>query len=692
MGSVTLRPNGTALAGSYTAQGAATLHAATSDNAASTARLPAFTTSSAAVYQSGTMMRLALGTFVLPARAQVRTVTPSAVAYRGSGQRTARLGVHYPSIEGAPTQSDSHVIGTAATTYTSPSYAPPKELNQYDIDNLQFVVSAQASFIGLPGTYGTLAQLDVQEAYLDVVYNEAPTTTVTAPVGTLTADARPTVRTDYADVDGDAQERMRVRVFTPAQYGALAFVPESSPALWESGELFTSETSVRIGVSLPNGTYRAYVSHADAGSGGRYGAWAYSEFTVAVDQPAQPLVTVAPDGGAARVAVTVMGRDNWLSANEASIETDTSGWAANGNVAAGYPQRSTAQAAHGAASLLVRSGAAGNTSVRTATGSAARPIPAGKRVTARASFRAAATPRDCRVELRFWRADGTPASSQPAISGTPVPDTTTGWTEAIVTAFAPWDAAFAGVVALVFNTAAGEDHYIDKIALAAEAPPEWTRGGLVALQRLAVDRSDDGGLTWAECASVADAAGNVLGCPFDMDDVSQEATVYDYEAPSRAPLRYRARSTAVDGENSLVSPASTAVATTVVNDGWWLKDPLDPTRNMQVRVARPSFRRREPQAVEDVLGSALPAVSSDGVKGAEGTLRLRTLSAAERAALWLLTGSGRTLLLQTVWGDNWYVRLGQDQQWEPVRAHDDGVDGYPVRDFFEVDLSFVEVP
>jgi hypothetical protein len=142
---------------------------------------------------------------------------------------------------------------------------------------------------------GTSTRAYVYETYIDVLYNEAPVATVTAPTegGSITTTTRPTITWTYSDPEGDAQERYRVKIFSAAQYGAGGFSPETSAPTWDSGEVFSSATSLALPVDLDNSTtYRAYVKVADVGSSGRYSNWDNNTFTISVTAPPAPSLTV----------------------------------------------------------------------------------------------------------------------------------------------------------------------------------------------------------------------------------------------------------------------------------------------------------------------------------------------------------------------------------------------------------------
>lgn len=248
-----------------------------------------------ATYVQDSSNRYHFGTVALPALAQVRTVTPRVRHNGGTSPSYFYLYLSTSTSYSDPyfaeqflTPGNSVIVTEAgAPKPNNPSGSPWTQAN---IDGL--VMEFALSGIGSIRYY---------ELYLDVAYNEAPVTVVTGPAdedggvagNQVTSTTRPTVTFTYTDPDSDAKERDRVKIFSAAQYGAGGFDPETSAATWDSGERFTAALSCPIPIDLVNGTtYRAYVKSADAGSGGRYGAWANYTFTIAVAAPPAPTLVV----------------------------------------------------------------------------------------------------------------------------------------------------------------------------------------------------------------------------------------------------------------------------------------------------------------------------------------------------------------------------------------------------------------
>jgi len=169
----------------------------------------------------------------------------------------------------------------------------------------------------------------------------------------------------------------------------------------------------------------------------------------------------------------VGGSINLLTDKQSSIEPDATGWAVGGNCTLA---QTAAQAADGTKSLQLTAVAGGNMWANTTPGGVSgTPVPVVSTYTALASFRAAVTPRSCRVSVLWYDTAGSLLSQS---DGAFVTDSTSAWTAAAVTANAPANAAFAVVQVLVDSTpAAAEVHYADKISLHQGTSTTWQLGG-----------------------------------------------------------------------------------------------------------------------------------------------------------------------------------------------------------------------
>lgn len=365
------------------------------------------------------------------------------------------------------------------------------------------------------------------ELFIDVVTTARPSVTVTAPSGTVSDTTFPSVTWTYADTDGDPQSAYEIKVFDSTTYGAGDFSPDTSTPTVQTGVVASTNDGQTLEADLADGTtYRAYVRVAQLLNGSNYFSdWAYSQFTIDVDAPATPLISAIFDSTVGAVTITVFGRTNVLSANQASLETNTNGWAAVTNCAIA---RSTAVASTGSASLSLTASAAGDMVASTTVGTKFA-VTANQDFAAIADFRAATTSRQAQVGIRFLTSAGTTISTN---YGTAVTSSSGAWTTAEYTAVAPATATHAQVFVKVASAGSGEVHYVDKIGFHSGDDPVWTRGGFSNFQ-FDVERSDDSGTSYSAIRNSPATA-----------DSAQIAEIDDFEVPLDQTVRYRAKARA----------------------------------------------------------------------------------------------------------------------------------------------------
>lgn len=349
---------------------------------------------------------------------------------------------------------------------------------------------------------------------------------------------------------------------------------------------------------------------------------------------------------------------NLLSANQASLETDTTGWQVRSNCTIA---RSTAQFTEGAASLLVTSVAAGNMSAQTLEGVGGIPVVAGNDYTALCSFRAGSTGRAANTGITFYDVDGNVIQTT---IGAPTIDSNAGWNAASVTRTAPAGAAFAAVVGYITAVGVAEVHYFDKLSLSRN-PGLWYPGGSIVVTTPVVEFADDP-------VDVDDVDAHWIPVRFTAGlqlDVGQGATIYDNEAPPSL-RRYRAAITAVDAGVALAgTPSGTSFVTLAVAQ-WWLKDPLHPELNVGgLAVYGPiSTEIQEETGVFQELADpnspdpVFPSVTSGGITGEHGTYKCTVRTEEEWTALRALLGAPRPLLLVSPFGWQRYIRIPDARQ------------------------------
>lgn len=540
MTTVTLRPNAIDSDDGVwqNSGGAGSKNAATSDNSDSTflSHNPGSFSGDGSDQYVGNIW-FGVGTTVIPALAQIKNVTPRMrmqnTAITGTKGFLWGLGVaamsamaEYYTTTGA---GFSTITGTPRTTLNGTPWT------QAMIDNLQIFVQAYYNFFG-----SNAPSWQVAEMYLDVLYNEAPVATVTAPTegGSVTTTTRPTITWTYSDPEADTQERYRVKIFSAAQYGIGGFSPETSPSTWDSGEVFSSATSVVPPFDLTNSTtYRAYVKVADTGSGGRYGNWDNNTFSIAITAPPAPFFTVTAQPSSAlgpRTKLVIVRTSdatpttymvieytddpiNLLSDNDASVEGGVGNWAANVNSAV---TQQAVFAQHGSNSLRIRSLAAGTMSARTATGLSGYAVTAGLTYTLRADIIAASALalRTVRVKIDWYNGAAFLSTS----TGDSVEEKSGGAGGAPVTAFvtavAPANATRATMIIEVLSTTSiSEDHHADKIQFAQGYGTKWSLAGQATF------------LTLRGASAISNLTDGTV------------YVFYDYEATPKVPRSYRAK-------------------------------------------------------------------------------------------------------------------------------------------------------
>jgi len=278
---VTTRPNATDDAAT-SVTGAATTHAALSDDSdASYADLSGL---------FGDTMVVQLAEPSIPAGAAVKqyVLRIRNCVISGSSVSTVVELRNGSTVLGT---SNSSATWTTATTVTYITYATGSAI-------ADLRASVRSVF------FGVLATLRSFELYVDTTYVAKPTTTVTAPTGSLTTTSLPTVTwSNTLDSDGGAQTSAQVKIFSAAQYGAGGFDPSTSPATY-SGTVSGSATSKATDVALADDSYRAYVRVAQTVNGSSHWSdWDYEAFSVLLDRPGDPTVNVTGETSYGRIKV-----------------------------------------------------------------------------------------------------------------------------------------------------------------------------------------------------------------------------------------------------------------------------------------------------------------------------------------------------------------------------------------------------
>jgi hypothetical protein len=444
---------------------------------------------------------------------------------------------------------------------------------------------------------------------------------------------------------GATQQDYRAVMYSAAQYSAPGFVAGISPSTWDTGVVASSGTSVAppSSVLANNTTYRAYVQVTESGS--ENSTWSYATFTLAVDTPATPAVTVTagtdPVTGAPTVTVVLQGSDNLLSANDGSFETGVGTWTCGSATLAS----DTTHPEDGTHDLKITATAAA--SLAPTTGFYA--VQPSTQYSAGADFLAGSTGRTVGLSIGWYTsADALISTSV----GTATTDSSAGYVRATVTATSPSNAAYAKVVASITSVANTEVHYLEDVCLRPGASATFTTGGAAGSVTDELQYSDDG-VTWADVRG-----GGALTVP-----ASQQISVIDYEMIPGTARQYRAQGSYLVTGNVVVSPWSTPVTATVTTTTWWAVVPGTPTLNTSMDVQTQTTQVLERSASHYGLGDTYPTVLADVVGSIDGTITVQSQSAAAYNALLALVQAQTVIWLTSpVSGGSsvtaLYVRLG----------------------------------
>ncbi len=465
-----------------------------------------------------------------------------------------------------------------------------------------------------------------------VVATTAPVVVATAPEGIVYGDSTPLVGWTYTGVD--AQRSYEVKVFTETAVATGGFDPSSSTPTWTSGVISSAiARTARVGLALADGVgYRVYVRATNAVS--VTSAWSNISFVISIAPPDGPVVELREqikyETGVPRVRLDAWAQSNFLSGAQAQGQ---GGWEVDANVTlAAQGDDPIGQLVK---SLKMTSVAAGALAARTVPGSPpappyGQPTPAGPlswpvvpgaAYTALAAFKTAAATRAARVLIRWYDADdGTGALIDTSV-GEQIVTGTTSYVQAHVTALAPPTARLARMVVEVLGaTAGGEIFYVSGLSLAPGRGLTAQAGGYSTTQTLHVERSVDGGATWAV---VVDRL---------KPDLYQRATIEDRLMPYRTDVKYRAQTVVDVGASSVASVASLISTIRVDANTWAVRDPADDLGEMNALVTGFEESDDEASSIHRPAGRLNPVVDTEGLQAATGYIHIFVKSADLKAA------------------------------------------------------------
>jgi hypothetical protein len=577
-------------------------------------------------------------------------------------------------------------------------------------------------------------QMRLYKADLIVNYNTLPVATVNTPPDPVNS-SKPNVSWSFSDVDNELQTRARIVIVKPGTpsdtwpYGVpgqAQYQPDGARVkAWDSGDIYTNGTSVDVPVGLTNGQqYYAYVrvwGPATASTEQR-SLWYYKIFTVTATGPANPTFTVTTDPANARTQLNIQ-EGSTSSPHAAYYEVER----LDPGEVYYKPVRNGTQVATYVGVRLTGTGVGWAAPDR-----AEFNTPNGLQVTWRGKLTDYTPVTACTLiskgtatgnqrgwifrvrtdgKLEFqWSTAGTAYNiTATSSAASAVTDNTEIWFRAtVVSNTNPWSVIFEKSTNGTTWTAVG--------TTVTGAGPQliFNETGQMYLGGIYRFTSEPAiGLTYEAIVSSAgtvvahpmvkgqpqltsvmiDETGNTWTFTSGANGYNQaELVVYDYEAPFGAAVTYEARAWRHDTDvvpTSWVS-ASGGPWTLAVSD-WWLKDPLDPTNNMIVKVVECTHTTQKPLSATLPVGSSPGYVTHSGARGDLVDATFRLLSMAEFDAFRGLMFSGRTLLFQTVLGHQWFVQPGSEIPYEFMKAAPTVGEMFPIRHAHLVQMKLIEV-
>ena len=377
--------------------------------------------------------------------------------------------------------------------------------------------------------------------------------------------------------------------------------------------------------------------------GGQTSAWAFSSFTVTVDTPATPSITAVagndPSTGCPRVTLTVQCQDNFLTANQSCLTNgNTTGWTATAGTISAVT--SPAPPSGVSSNYVMQVAGSGTDSQTTPTGTSGVPVLGSTQYTVLASFRSASTARSCNVAVAWYTSAGSLISTSTSSN---ITDSSSAWTQALLTVTSPVTAAFAAVITTELSTGA-EDHYVTEISLAPGTVSAWTIGGFVGSTSVTILRSDG---VYVRLASTAN--------PATVPTPSQTVVVYDYEATPTTIYTYTAQVIVPSvGASGLVVSSNVDIPG---GQGYW---ELDPTNYPSAINSNPTAwnpSQTEQSAAHTVLNQTTQNVVAAAMQAPDFAGTFETFSAAIYQGILALATSQKTVFISNPFGYSYYFRL-----------------------------------
>lgn len=364
----------------------------------------------------------------------------------------------------------------APSTFSVATYTRDALGQSWDIQRVNQLLARVLS-------YGaTTDMVRVHQLYVDFTYRLAPALTVDGPSGTVYTSS-PTINWTYSHTDGDAMAGLHYRLFTAAQVSDVAFDPARAIAVFED-QLVGDLASVILPTSINPNDYWVFAQASTIF--GAVGQWISRLFSILGPAPAAPgvpdptgtappgmgVIEVVPDSEMGSATLSLQDTSNLLGVQAADAETTTDEHSCTTANAVMVRDTVTHYPGGIGSWKLTASSAADMTMFSDWTEVSAQ---GSGTITARAQFHTAVTARSCQVRILFY--DTSFALISGTLTGTSITDSTSTWTEAVVTGAIPTAAVYARAAFDVLSAANAEVHNLDRLSLSYGTLSPWSDGG-----------------------------------------------------------------------------------------------------------------------------------------------------------------------------------------------------------------------
>lgn len=170
--------------------------------------------------------------------------------------------------------------------------------------------------------------IHLNELYFDTIYVAKPTTNIVAPTGTLSDRDLPTVQwVNTLDSDGGPQTMYEVKIFTDAQHSGGGFDPTTTPPVRSSGGPASGGVHTwKPQTPLADGSYWSYVRVGQTVNGvTHWSSFDGQSFSISVARPASPTLTISGDNAHGRIYVQVDDNSGAATTDQFQVQVSDDG-------------------------------------------------------------------------------------------------------------------------------------------------------------------------------------------------------------------------------------------------------------------------------------------------------------------------------------------------------------------------------